>query len=270
MKSIETQIDEIIEKHNQADLRIQTLGFFQVEVNQLKLTDKNWGRDKTLQLFQYLITTRRQNAMHRDVIIDRLWEGIDLESGSRDFKSCLYGINKALEPERKSRTAYKYIIRQGLSYSLNLEAISIDVDVLENLISLGNQFLDQQPEKASIAYEKALGFYKGIYLPNRIYDDWSSLERENTQTLILGTLITKAELQLEKKPLESIRLAKQILTIDPTWEDAYRIQMKAYLGKGNRPSAIKTYKQCVTVLEKEFGIEPLPITKALFENIRNI
>ena len=88
------------------------------------------------------------------------------------------------------------------------------------------------------------------------------------QVLALGAIITLSELLLSENPMESIRLAQQALQIDPAWEDAYRLQMAAYFQKGNRPMAIKTYLQCEKVLEAEFGIEPLPETKALLKRIK--
>ena len=75
---------------------------------------------------------------------------------------------------------------------------------------------------------------------------------------------------LEENPLESIRLSQKALSIDPTWEDAYRLQMLGYLAKGNRPQAIKAYQNCVNVLDEEFGIDPLPETKKLIREIEEI
>jgi DNA-binding SARP family transcriptional activator len=58
------------------------------------------------------------------------------------------------------------------------------------------------------------------------------------------------------------------LAVDPVWEDAYRAQMRAYQAQGNRPLALRTYQQCIQVLEQEFGVEPLPETQQLFHEIR--
>ena len=121
---------------------------------------------------------------------------------------------------------------------------------------------------AEEAYREAIDLHHGIYLPNRLYEDWSSEERERLQVLTLGAIITLAELELTQNPMESVRLASQAIQIDAAWEDAYRVQMQAYLNKGNRPMAIKTYRNCVKVLEEEFGIEPLPETQRLFREIQ--
>ena len=177
---------------------------------------------------------------------------------------------KVLEPDRKSRTESKYIIRQGATYQLKLDDIWIDIEALDQFIALGNQAILDDEKLAERAYREAIALYQGMYLPSRLYEDWSSEERERIQLLTLGAIISLSELLVKENPLETVRLTQQALQIDSTWEDAYRIQMQAYFEKGNRPMAIKTYQQCKKVLEEEFGIEPLPETRQLFRKITGV
>ena len=198
--------------------------------------------------------------------MDNLWE----DWNDRDFKVALHGINKVLEPNRPSRTEPEFIVRQGVSYQIDLEKVWIDVEAIEKYIIVGNQSFGIDNDIAKQAYKNAINLYKGTYLPNRIYEDWTSEEREKSQLLILGSYITLAEVLVDENPMESIRLAQNALNIDAAWEDAYRIQMKAYIKKGNRPQAIKTYMKCEVVLEEEYGISPLPETKKLLQEIEAI
>jgi DNA-binding SARP family transcriptional activator len=264
------QVNQLKEKRNEAAVQVQTFGSFQVWVDGEKVQAKDWGRDKTLQLFQFLITSRHRRGLHKEQIIDRLWEDLDGRAGEQVFKVALHGINKVLEPERKSRSEARFIIRQGLAYQLALDELWIDADAMELFIALGNQFLHEDPNAAKLAYQEALRLHHGVYFPSRLYEDWSSDERERLQVLALGAIITLGELLLDENPLESIRLAQQALLLDATWEDAYRLEMQAYLKKGNRPMAIKTYQQCEKILEEEFGIEPLPETKKLMKEIMRV
>jgi len=266
MPQLPDSLQELIAFKDNASIRIQTLGQFIVWRNEEKIDSKEWSRDKTVQLLQYLISNRQRNALHKEKIMDNLWD----DWNDRDFKVAMHGINKTLEPDRASRTEPLYIERQGVSYHLNLEKVWIDVEALEKYIIIGNAFYGTDNHVSKTAYKLAIDLYKGMYLPNRIYEDWSSEEREKTQMLTLGAYITLAEIILEENPTESIRLAQHALSIDATWEDAYRIQMQAYLAKGNRPQAIKTYIKCETILEKEYGIEPLPETKKLLKAIEEI
>lgn len=263
------QIESLLAQREAASLQIRTLGGFQLVRQQELVPNKAWGRDKTLQLFQFLVTARQRRALHKEQIIDRLWEDLDMKAGEQNFKVALHGINKVLEPDRPSRTEPRYVQRAGLTYQLQLSDVWIDVDALEQFVAIGNQALIDQPSLAEQAYREAIELYRGVYLPERIYEDWSSDERERIQVLIMGAIIALSELIVKDNPMESIRLSQKALQIDSTWEDAYRIQMEAYFVKGNRPMAIKTYQQCAQILEEEFGIEPLPETQRLLARIKS-
>jgi DNA-binding SARP family transcriptional activator len=250
----------------EAPIKLQTLGSFNIWRKGEKVSSKEWGRDKTLQLIQYLVSYRQRHALHKERVMEHLWE----EGDDRDFKVALHGVNKVLEPERPSRTEPIYVERQGVTYQLNLEKVWIDVEAVEKYITLAHEAMQEDIALAKHAFKAAISLYQGMYLPNRIFEDWSTEQREKIQLLILGGYVTLAELTIAENPMESVRLAQQAIAIDATWEDAYRIQMKAYIAKGNRPHAIKTYQKCADVLEEEYGIEPLPETKALLKQIEAI
>ena len=263
MIEFEAQIEALISKQQKANIQVYTLGRFEVYRHGALIENKQWGRDRTIQLFQFLVTARNRGSLHREQIMERIWQ----ENIEQNFKVALHGVNKALEPNRPSRSEPRYIVRQGHTYQLALEEVWIDIDHVDRLIEIGNQSLSDHPDVSIKAFREAINTYKGDYLPNRIYEDWSSEERERIQILIVGAMVNLAELYLDDQPLESVRIADQALQIDSTWEDAYRIKMLAYLSRGNRPMALKTFEQCKETLQREFGIEPLPETKRLQRKI---
>ena len=117
MSDLLQQIKQLKSFEEQAEIKIQTLGNFVLWRNQEKINDKEWSRDKSMQLFQYFISNRKKNALHKEKIMDHLWEDWD----DRDFKVALHGIQKVLEPNRINRTEPNFIIRQGVSYQIDLE-----------------------------------------------------------------------------------------------------------------------------------------------------
>ena len=254
------------------ELRVQTLSRFRVWRNGEEIESTDWKREKSLHLFQFLITMRQQaSRLHKEQIIDYLWPEVDTDVGNQNFKVALHALNKVLEPERKPRTDPLFVQRHDLTYSLNMDIIWIDSDTFDQAVIAGNQALsDDDKITAAQYYQLALEIYQGDYLPERRYEDWSSAERERLQILALGMMTILADLLVDDSPLESIRLTQRVLSIDPIWEDAYRTQMRAYLAQGNRPMAIRTYQQCVEALEKELGITPLPETQKLMQQISNI
>ncbi|MEM8889378.1 MAG: bacterial transcriptional activator domain-containing protein [Bacteroidota bacterium] len=267
MIAAEDQINVLLAKKDTASIRVQTLGRFQLWRSSELVNPKEWGRDVSLQLFQFFVTNRHRHGLHKEQIIDGIWPDLGLKAGQQNFKVANHGVSKVLEPDRKSRTESKYIIRQGPTYQLDLEDVWLDTEALLQLIALGNQTITDQPKLAQLAYREATELYQGAYLPARLYEDWSSEERERIQLLTLGALISLSELLIHENPMESIRLTQRALQIDASWEDAYRIQMEAYLENGNRPMAIKTYRQCEEILDKEFGVEPLPETQQIYQKI---
>ena len=260
----DSHIDALIEGHARAELKIYTLGQFKLDLVDHEILD-NWGRDKAIQLFQFFLISRNRTALHKEQIMDRLWEG---DATDQNFKVALHGINKVIEPNKKARSKPKFLQRQGASYKLNMEHVWLDCEAMESFLEIGNNVSSVHPELAIIAYQYAVKLYNGVFLPNRIYEDWTSTEREKLQMLALNGYISLAELTLEDQPDETIRLTEEALSIDPTWEEAYRIQMMAHMINGNRPQAIRTFNKCKATLQDEFGIDPLPNTKQLLKQIQ--
>lgn len=252
-----------------AALRVQTLGGFRVWRRDSEIATTAWGREKALHLFQFFVTARRQ-FVHKEQIIDRLWPDIDIDRGDRDFKVALNALNKALEPDRNPREEAQFTHRYGLAYGLNFDSVWLDAEAFEQLVTTGNQALSEPAPRLQVAidcYAAAVRLYGGDFLPERRYEDWTSAERERLQLLALNTMTALGELLLTRTPLESLRLAQRVLAVDPVWEDAYRLQMRAFAVQRNRPLALKTYEACVRVLKEEFGVEPLPETTELYEQI---
>jgi two-component SAPR family response regulator len=250
-----------------APLQVQTLGGFRVWRDGIEIPPGAWAREKAVQLFQFLVTVRGR-YLHKEEIVDRLWPELDWQKSDRDFRVALNAVYKALEPERKPRTESRFVQRSNVAYRLNMDLVWVDADAFESRVSAGNR---AQLENSSVAIEHfraAIMLYTGDYLPERRYEDWASSEQERLQLLALGTMTTLAGLLVDTNPLESIRLAQRVLNLDPVWEDAYRVLMRAYQTQGNRPLALRTYQRCVQTLDQEFGVEPLPETRALFEEIR--
>jgi DNA-binding SARP family transcriptional activator len=259
-------LNAILQKYNNASLKVFTLGRFEVWIEGTKLSPKAFGRDKSVQLFQFFLMGRNRKAMHREQIVDKLWED---DFDEKAFKVALHGVNKALEPDRKSHTETKYFHRVGQTYQLETNDVAVDAFIFEEIVALGNHYFVENPTFAIEAYRQAIDIHLGTFLPNRIYEDWSSDERERLQLMYLSTVMALAELLVNDNPIECIQLCQEALLVDIAWEDAYRIQMQAYLNKGNRPMAIKTFQICEKVLYDELGIKPLPETKNLYASLLN-
>jgi len=257
-------IQQILSAKDKKPLSIRTLGSFEVSLDHLIVERKSWGRDKSIQLIQFLLTNFHRSALHKEKIIDRIWEELGTDN---DFKVALHGVNKVLNPNKKTRNDSRFILRQGQTYQLDMANIWLDTFAFQELIKLGNQCKADESSIAVEAYRQAINLYGGTYLPERIYEDWSSAERERLQLLAMNAHISLAQHIENDNPDEVIRLMEKALSIDPLWEDAYRLKMSAFMKNGNRPQAILTYQKCEDILMEELGVKPLPQTKNLFTQI---
>ncbi|MEZ4611484.1 MAG: bacterial transcriptional activator domain-containing protein [Caldilineaceae bacterium] len=148
--------------------------------------------------------------------------------GDRDFKVALNALHKAIEPERAPRADPYFLRRHELTYGLYFEPSNRRRRVRTGR-RRGNRALET--DDARHRPLPAAGSHHGDYLPARRYEDWSSAERERLQVLALNAMTSLAHLLLTRVPQESIRLTERALSVDPIWEDAYRIQMRAYAAR---------------------------------------
>lgn len=64
------------------------------------------------------------------------------------------------------------------------------------------------------------------------------------------------------------RIARALLNLDATHEEAVRTIMRCRAGAGDIGGALKTYKELWTLLDEEFAVEPSPETQALVVELK--
>ncbi|MCL4516490.1 MAG: transcriptional regulator [Firmicutes bacterium] len=257
------------EVHPGYSLYVQTLGTFRLWRGKEEVASKEWQREKARQLFQLLLTNRRQ-LLPREQIMEVLWPDLDPESAARDFKVAMNALNNVLEPGRPARSTPFYIFRQGSLYGLNLSAgYWLDVDEFESLIAKGGLLAEKNREEAMELYRRALGLYEGDYLQDCLYEDWSSTERERLLSLYFRTASKLAQLLADDGNYEEcIPLCERILSRDNCWEEAYRLLMHCYHQQGRRHLALRAYERCAQRLEDEMGVAPTARTTELYRQIK--
>lgn len=247
-------------------LKVQTLGQFRIWLGDREVEERDWQRGKAKELFQLFLTKRSQFLMKED-IFQILWPEHEGKNADRDFKVALNALNNVLEPARKARSAPFFIIREGTGYGINPQAaLDVDSQLFEEWAEAGLE--ERNVEKSIENLEKALFLYNGDFLPDRRYEDWCINERERLLVYFLRSAEKLAQLNVRRENYDSAILwCQKILQKDRTWEESYRLLMFCYYRKNNRPQAIKWYKKCCEVLEKELGVTPLEPTRHMYEMI---
>ncbi len=250
-------------------LVVRSLGSFGVWRGEVEIRDRDWRSIKARQLLQLLLVERGR-MLSRERIMDMLWPGLEAESASNNLRVTLSRLIKAIEPGRPDGAPTYYIIQHGDTYGFNSESDhSYDTAEFTNAVDAGHGALHKGLREEAIAhFRRAIELYGGTFLPDCLYEDWSVVERER-----LGLLFNEASLRLgsllleDGNPHEAIGLAWRVLEYDQAQEEAYQVLMRAYSSLGERSTALRLYARCVTALDQELGVDPLPETVALYDQL---
>ncbi len=260
-----------IKHHPGYQLRAHMLGPFALWRGPDPVPASEWKRQKARQLFLFFLTNRH-TLWEREQITDCLWPELDPDAAERNFKIAYNALTKVLEPNRQRNAPSAFILRDGSRYGLRPEAdILLDVQTFNELVAEGDRLLAQNELQALTQYQQALALYKGEFLQEYPYEEWTSTERERLFTQYLRTSERVASsLLAHEKWEDALQTAQAILNHDACWENAYRILMTAYAQMGNRAQAIRTYHRCIDNLQSELGVSPTQTTVQLWQQICEI
>jgi DNA-binding SARP family transcriptional activator len=212
-------------------------------------------------ILRYLVSQKGYSAT-TEQLLAMAWPEDEPEVARNKLYIAISALRRSLHAGLPNLPGYGYLICKNQMYLLNSAAIiRTDVEEFLHYYQMG-----QQHAKERIAfYEKACQYYKGSFLLEDLYADWSFLLREqfNSLYLIMCRVLAAHYLQIHRYE-EAAKWATTILTWDHCDEDAHRQLMQVYAAQGYRSKAIHQYHHCERILRQELGVEPLPATAQLF------
>lgn len=101
------------------------------------------------------------------------------------------------------------------------------------------------------------------------FDEWVFFQAEALRQRLARSLELLVEIHAgQGEWAAAIDHARRWLQLDPYHEAAHRALMRSYAGDGQWAAALRQYATCTAVLEDELGVEPMPETRALYDEIR--
>ena len=254
-----------IQAHPGYQLRIKTLGDFQVSRGRQGIIIRDWRRKKAREMFQ-LFVTYRESPLPRDQIFEYLWPEMTPDAAARNFKVALNALMNALEPDRAAGADSVFIVRDGILYGLRADAdIWIDAQAFSAHARAAE---NAKGEATLVLLERAVNLYQGEYLPEVRYETWAATKREHLSVKFLQTADKLCEVYLEQNnPQAVVALCQRILNFDDCWERAYRHLMLAHDRLGDRGQIARTYQRCVENLRQELDVEPTSQTVDLYNQL---
>jgi LuxR family transcriptional regulator, maltose regulon positive regulatory protein len=259
---------EQAESHPGYQLRVHSLGAFQIWRGDYMVESKDWQRKKARQLFQLLLTFWR-TQLHREQIAEMLWPDLDAQSAQRDFKIAYNALCNVLEPNRHRNQPSSFISREGSRYGIRPGAdLWFDVSDFDTLSAAADRLLLTDPLAAQAMYSQALALYQGDYLQEFPYEEWAQQERMRLLNRYLRTAERLARSLIKEKKWEEVEeVCQKLLERDAYWEPAYQMLIETYIQLGNKVQALRTFRHCEEVLSAGLNVSPSEETRALLRDI---
>jgi DNA-binding SARP family transcriptional activator/FixJ family two-component response regulator len=248
-----------------ARMEIFFLGHFQTLVNGRIFEE--WPSKKGKSIFAYLCY-QCDRPIHRDALMDIFWPKSIPESARNCLNVAIHGLRKRFQQVDPAR---EFIVFKDEYYSINPEIeVWTDLDEFRSLWHKAQSVEKSRGlEAAATFYEQIATIYQGDFMAEELYEDWSTMERENLKEIYLVTLEKICESQFQMGNLtEAIGICKAILGKDNCREEIYRRLMSCYQKIGPRNMALRAYSKCVQCLRNELDVEPTPATTELYEKIK--
>lgn len=261
-------------------LEVSTLGQFEVRRDHVPLSGGNWNRRKVNDLFKLLLSAE-QHRLHREQIQEILWPSSTNEQAANSFGKTLYLLRRALEPDlvagKGSSSTYLHLERDTLM--LTPARVLIDADIFESSAKpLQAKMRSRSPkERANEAdldllneFDHLLSLYKGDYLPEDVYEDWTQRRRDRLRRIHSWLLENAAELALANaQGQQACEYLQALLERNSADEQTHRQLMLVYARMGRRSDALNQYQLLRAALREELDAPPLPETTELFRSIQS-
>lgn len=238
------------------------LGAFRLSIDGATVDERLWVRRKAKTLVK-LLALQPNHQLHREQLIEYLWPEQEPESAINNFHKTIHAARRALEPDLKAGGDSRFIITQDQLVSLRAPGgVWVDVEEFE-LRAMAALKLTEPADG-----EAALELYGGDLLGEDLYEDWAAVRREKLRMLHEQLLQHLAQLYKFNGEFQlSIERHNQLLTANPTNEEAHRNLMRLYVATGNRHQAMQQYQVCRDALRRELDADPEPATVKLYEQI---
>lgn len=216
-------------------------------------------------LFAYL-ALHKGRLVHRDVLTGLFWPEETDQRARKALRNALWRVRSLIEPEDAEPGSILTV--DGQCVGLRDDG-TISLDVAEFDAHLASARTAESEEEGLTCLERCVTLYRGDFMDG--YDhEWCVYERERLRLGLLAALERLMEVQMRRGDWTSaIRWGSITLHHDPLRENIHRRLMMCHYCMGDRPLAVRRYRECVRILREELGIAPMEATQRLHRQIED-
>ncbi len=215
-------------------------------------------------ILRYLIAQEEHRAT-MDMLMAMLWPEEEPEVAQRKLYLAVSELRCSLNHGCICEPGHGYLMCKNRIYHFNPAVeIRTDVDEFLQCFKAGQR---RNGERVAF-YEKACHLYRGPFLPEDMYSDWSFLRREQLSKIYLSMCGVLTDYYLSVKRYEdAAKWAISRLEENHCDEVAYRQLIQIYIAQGRRSEALQQYQRCEHILREELGVQPLSETVRIFQTL---
>jgi DNA-binding SARP family transcriptional activator len=250
-------------------LEIHCLDGFQVRFGDERV--ERWESTKARSLLQYLMIKPRK-PVAKEELMEALWPDCDPKVSSNNLKAAMHGLRQTFNNLLDKEQNFPYIIYTQGTYQINPNIfLWLDVEQFEQHWQTGRHLQSGGEENNAMReFRLAEELYKGDYLEDDPYEEWTLLRREALHDIYLNILSKLAENCLQTADYENcIAYCIKTLDKDNCREDAYQRVMRCYTRLGLRNRAIQWYEICRKTIATQLDTEPDQATVKLYQQLVN-
>jgi DNA-binding SARP family transcriptional activator len=244
------------------DSRLFLFGLPRIEVDGERI---NVERRKVLGLAAYLALNMQAHS--REALAALFWPEFDQTRSLAALRRVLIELKGIVPPESLT------ITRQSIGLRLT-DDLWIDVKLFEDLIRVSRE---QTAPESILSLNQAVHLYSSDFMngftldASADFDTWQMTEQEALRLKFAQALRQLVDLYSQQADYkQAITYAIRDLALDPLDEVRQRSLMGLYAQDGQISAALSQYQDCVRLLQSELGVEPMPETTALYQQIRNM
>jgi len=237
-------------------LKIHTLGQFSVSRGNRLISSEARRSYKLWELFKFIISNRGR-SVPGEVIIDSLWPNQDYNDGRNSLHSMIYRLRQLIDDNCDGASSVSSIIFSAGTYTWN-EATNCWLDSLhfEKLCLSARQLSSTESEKAIPLYMEALELYKGDYLPELSYTEWTIPLRNYYHRLYVNAVQEAINLLNKNGDHEKvIEICEKAIQLEFYKEEIHGAYLLALLKVGSISQARSHFEYASSIFHKEMGID---------------
>ncbi len=251
-----------------ASLSVHLFGTFQAFLNG---TPINSWRKKSEALFKYLIV-HRTAPVHREKLFELFWSDQDPQLARNCLNVTMHALRQSLQPNEALNIADSPIQFANDHYYLHPHiSVWADTEAFTNYITLAQIALKQSDHTEALTYyEMAAALYRGHFLENDLYEEWTIHHRERLKDAYISMLAQQSQLFFESRDYSTaLDYCRKILESDNCNEEAHCQAMCCYYALGRRGLALHQYQVLCDTLSHVLGLRPMDETTSLYEQVKN-